>query len=100
MSKTPEPNDLAKEAEREAEEAQLLEDLASFEEELPHGTTAAAQDRALAILYKDEASFLAQRPQGGTRPSSTPTPGVGGDAPALDIEGDHDHESTKASSAP
>ena len=76
MSKEREPTEPSQEAEREAEEARLLEDLAGFEATLPHGRTAASRDRALAIVYEDEARFLERG-----REAHGPAPGPGREAP-------------------
>ncbi|HZV50734.1 MAG TPA: hypothetical protein VFD49_13320 [Candidatus Dormibacteraeota bacterium] len=81
MNEEREPARPTADAEHEAEEARLLEDLAAFEEELPHGKPAAVRDRALAIVYEDEARFLKRRgPSADDRnassaPDTTPEPG-------------------------
>jgi hypothetical protein len=94
MSKEREPIEPSEEAEREAEEARLLEDLAGFEATLPHGRAAATRDRALAIVYEDEARSLERGrktrgpasspgreipPRAGTPPAPEEPPGQGSD---------------------
>jgi len=84
MNEERKPTEPTAEAKREAEEARLLEELAEFEEELPHGRPAAAWERALAIVYKDEAEFL-------TRRRRAPAAGQGA-PPAPDATPEPDHD--------